>query len=279
MFVWSKLSALKWLDAWEERFIGHSNLVISRLANQDSIRVEVYCEKKSVAEKIKKEFGGSIRELKNQNWAALAPELPPPVKVRNSMLIVAEQKKAELAEIQAANPGKHIISIPPELAFGTGHHETTSTVLRLLVDYAKSRKDSDWNVLDLGTGSAVLAIAAEKLGAHEVWGCDNDAMAVKVALQNAKRNKTKKVTLECADVFKWKPTRKWDVVAANLFSTILEQIFPKIVKSMKKNGVVFISGILKQQAESCLAAGEKAGLTFDKVITKGKWVTAQGRLK
>lgn len=279
MFVWSKLSALKWMDAWEELFAGEQRAVMTRLPGKQTIRLEVYCEKKSEAQKFLKEFGGTVKELKAVNWAAMGSELPPPVKVRRSLVIVANSKAEELKELRAEYVGREVISIPPELAFGTGHHATTATALRMLVDFAGKRAGRDWSVIDLGTGSGVLAIAAEKLGASEVWGCDFDAMALRAAQKNLKRNRTKLVVLEEADVLKWKPKRKVDLVLANIFHDILEQVFGKIVKSLKKDGEVVVSGILKSQGESCLAAGQEAGLEFEEVVTKGKWVTARGRLK
>jgi ribosomal protein L11 methyltransferase len=279
MFVWSKLSSEKWADAWEERFVGESRAVITRIAGRTMIRVEVYCEKKSEAQAILKQFGGSVRELKSQNWAAMQPEMPPAVKVRDSLLITAEKTTAALAELSKEHPKRKIVSIPPDMAFGTGHHATTATVLRMLVDFSASRAGKSWSMLDLGTGSGVLAIAASKLGAETIWGCDFDALAVKVARENVKRNKTPKVVIDEADVLLWKPTKKWDCVAANLFSDILAQAFPIIARSVRKDGVVLVSGILKSQADACLKAGEAAGLVFEEIVTKGKWVTARGHLR
>jgi len=123
-----------------------------------------------------------------------------------------------------------VISIPPHLAFGTGHHATTATVLRLLADFAEDRAGSEWSLLDLGTGSGVLAIAGARLGATRVWACDNDPHAVRIARTNAGRNGAKDIVVDEIDVLRWKPRRKWTCVAANLFCTILEQAFPAIVQ-------------------------------------------------
>jgi ribosomal protein L11 methyltransferase len=278
MFVWSKLSGVTWVDAWEERFAGDPRFVITRIPGRHTVRVEVYCEKKKEAEDIQRHFGGVVRPVKTRNWAALSAEVAPPVKVRDRILIVGEKDRKKLADIKRDNPGRQIISIPADMAFGTGHHETTSTVLRLLVDIAEEREDTPWTMLDLGTGSGVLAIAAERLGAAKAWGCDFDELAIKVALKNLKRNRTKKVTLEVADVLKWKPKEKWDCVAANLFHDVLEEAFPKMARAIKKSGTLLISGILRSQAEGCLNAGRKAGFVFEEIVTRGKWVTAQGRL-
>lgn len=278
MFVWSKLSGNTWVDAWEERFAGDPRFVITRIPGRHTVRVEVYCEKKKEAEEIQSHFGGVVREVKARNWAAMNPDPPVPVKVRDRLLIVGDKERTKLAALGREYPGRQIISIPPDMAFGTGHHETTSTVLRMLVDIADEREGTPWTMLDLGTGSGVLAIAAERLGAAKAWGCDFDELAIKVALQNLKRNRTKKVTLEVADVLKWKPKEKWDCVAANLFHDVLEEAFPKMARAIKKRGTLLISGILKTQADGCLNAGRKAGFVFEEIVTRGKWVTAQGRL-
>ena len=114
------------------------------------------------------------------------PVAPPrPVKVRKALLLTAETRPAELAAIRQENPQRHIISIPPEMAFGTGDHATTSTCLRLLVDVARERRGTHWTVADLGTGTGVLAIAARKLGAGETFACDFDPFAVAAATRNA----------------------------------------------------------------------------------------------
>ena len=284
MFVWSKLSSEKWADAWEERFSGDPRLVITKLAGKPTVRVEVYCRKKREAQAVQAHWGGVVRELKSRNWAAMAPEATPPVNVRGKLLVVTEKDSGALAALRKKHPRRHIISIPPDMAFGTGHHATTATVLRLLVDFAEARNRDDkgkpkpWTMLDLGTGSGLLAIAAEKLGAAKAWGCDYDDKAVRVARVNLRRNGTKRVTIDEADVLKWTPREKYDCVAANLFHDILEAAFPKLVRSLKRDGTLFISGILRTQADGCLAAGRKAGLVFDEVITRGKWVTARGSL-
>src|SRR5690554_5236511 len=100
MFVWSKLSSEKWADAWEERFSGDPRLVMTKLAGRPTVRVEVYCAKRSEARAVQAQFGGIVRELKARNWAALSMEAPPPVKVRDRLLIVAEKGRAELAALR-----------------------------------------------------------------------------------------------------------------------------------------------------------------------------------
>jgi ribosomal protein L11 methyltransferase len=280
MFVWSKLSASRWADAWEERFAGMTDatLVISSFPGRSMIRVEVYCATQKRANAIQKQFGGSVRHLKKQNWAAMSGQAPPPVKVREAFVICTARTRAEIAKARKTFPNRDIIAVPADMAFGTGHHATTATVLRLLVDAAKPLQAAGkpWSMADLGCGSGILAIAAAKLGASQVWGCDYDPAAVRIAKENAARNGTPKVRFSQIDVLKWQPKQTWDIVAANIFHDVLEAAFPQLLQAVAPGGILMLSGILKSQAQDCLTAGKRAGFIVQKVITKGKWVTALG---
>ncbi len=276
MFVWSKLSGAQWIDAWEERFAGNPNLVIEYLKGGKSIRVRLFCNTAKEAQTVAEQWGGSIRKMAGAEWNK--PVAPPrPVKVRDVFLLTAESRAKELSAIQKAHPKRQIISIPPEMAFGTGDHATTSTCLRLLVDVSRERKGTDWTVADLGTGTGVLAIAARKLGSGETFACDFDPFSVAAASRNAVRNHTPEVLVKEQDVLKWKPRKKgYDVVMANLFSTVLIQAWPVTAKSLAPGGDLIVSGILATQAWDVFTAAASNGLGFTKVIRKGKWVTARG---
>ncbi|HRJ09448.1 MAG TPA: 50S ribosomal protein L11 methyltransferase [Prosthecobacter sp.] len=278
MFVWSKLSSAKWGDAWEERFGGnpHFSLVITSVPGRPTIRVELYAEKEKPLLAVQRDFGGSVREIKSRNWAALTTPVTPPLQVRGRLVICAARTPAEVAKAAKEHPGREVIAIPADMAFGTGHHATTATVLRLLVDAATRLKGARWTMADLGCGSGILAIAAAKLGAAKVWGCDFDPQAVKVAKENLQRNATPKVKLVRADVLKWQPKEQYDIVAANIFFDILEAGFPQFVRAVKPGGILMASGILKEQAPHCLQVAAGLGIRWDKVLAKGKWVTAIG---
>ena len=276
MVLWSKLSGAQWIDAWEERFAGNPNFVLEYIKGGKSVRLQVYCSSVKEAEAIKSQFGGSVRKVKDAEWKK-APEAPKPLKVRDVFLVTAETGKKELAALRKEHPSRELIIIPPEMAFGTGDHATTSTCIRFLVDIAKERKNAPWSVADLGMGSGLLAIGADKLGATEVWGCDFDPFAVGVAKRNAERNGTPEIVFKEQDVLKWKPRKKgYDVVLANIFSTVLIKAWPTIAKSLAKGGDLVVSGILAGQAWDVFEAAAKEGLGFSKVSKKGKWVTARG---
>jgi ribosomal protein L11 methyltransferase len=276
MFVWSKLSAAKWMDAWEERFAGNPNLVIESLKGGKSVRIRLFCNTLKEARAVARQFGGDVRQMTRTDWN---PPVAPPrmVKVRNRLLLTAETRPEKIARIQQDHPQREIIVIPPEMAFGTGDHATTSTCLRLLVDVARERAGTAWTIADLGTGTGILAIAAAKLGAGETFACDFDPFAVAAAVRNAIRNGTPDVLTKKQDVLKWKPRRKgYQVVTANLFSTVLIAAWPVIAKALAPGGDLIVSGILASQAWDVFTAAASNGLGFTRVIKKGKWVTARG---
>lgn len=276
MVLWSKLAGESWIDAWEERFSGNPNFVLEYLKGGKSLRLKVYCQNQKEAESIKKRFGGSIRKVKDTEWNK-GPVLPKPLKIRDKFLVTAESEPKKIKALGKEHPNRELIVIPPEMAFGTGDHATTSTCLRFLVDIAAERDGQKWSVADLGTGTGLLAIAARKLGATDVWGCDFDPFAVNVAKRNAELNGTPEIVMKDQDVLKWKPRKSgYDVVAANLFSTVLIEAWPVIAKSLAKGGDLVVSGILASQAWDVFEAAAKNGLGFSKVIKKGKWVTARG---
>ncbi len=282
MFVWSKLSSPKWEDAWQERFHseGQTNAVISQLPSGKSIRVEVYCDDREHAEAIQKLFGGSVRELKQENWAAMKPPPRGPIKIRRSLVVTEEADDAEIEKVRQSHPGRGVIAIPAQMAFGTGDHATTSTCLRFLVDIAKEIGTADWSMLDVGCGSGILAIAASKLGARSVEGFDYDGHAVGIAEENAVRNEeADHVRFYERDLLAWKPKKadRWDCVCANVFADILAAASPTLAKVVRPGGQLIVSGILKEHSDECLAALRTQGFELAEIKTIGKWTTARAR--
>ena len=281
MFVWQKRARANLSDAWEEALwqIEGITPVITQEAHRPSVLVEAFAEKRAVLAGLQRQFGGSIAKVRAQNWAALAPPPSRPIPIRDRLVIISASSKSDILAARKRFPDREIIAVPVELAFGTGHHASTATVLRLLCDFARAISPQPWTALDLGCGSGILGIAAEKLGASPVWGCDFDPLAVKAARGNLARNGAKRVVFEQADLMAWKPRERHDCVMANIFADILTDIFPKLARAVKKGGVVIVSGILHTQAGSCLEAGRRAGFEFSRIVRRGKWVTAIGAIK
>jgi ribosomal protein L11 methyltransferase len=271
-FAWRKLASAKWADAWVERLRGldPSRLALIQMAGTKGLRLEYYCRNRTDAQSLVARFGGTLRPLPPESWkpgAAAAPNRP---LIFGSRLVVTGHD-ADLPALRAKYPRRVVLCIPAALAFGSGEHATTSMCLRLLVENALRRDGTRWEMLDLGTGSGVLAIAARALGARAAMGFDYDRPCVRTARENARRNGLTRVTFAVADAFEWKPARQWDVITANLFLNVLVGILPKLRRALATGGDLILSGVLADQAAEVLAAAKATGLELVESRRRGRW--------
>lgn len=145
------------------------------------------------------------------------------------------------------NPDLINIVIDPALAFGTGHHPTTASVLKAISKYVQK----DDSVLDVGCGSGILALAAMKLGA-KVDACDTDEVSVKNSLENAQLN-----SLEFSNIWEGSCTnleKQYDIVVANIVADVLIFLANDLKKALKDNGILILSGILDKYEDKVLNA-------------------------
>jgi ribosomal protein L11 methyltransferase len=268
MLVWRKLSSEKWADSWQERltFLGSERLVITLIASSRRIRLEIFdiTAKESIL--LLKQFGGEVRDLNHStaDWVR-SLVLKRPISIRGRLRIINDEPGS------ATPRDPNTIYIPANLAFGTGEHATTAGCLRLLTDIAPKR--SDWDFLDAGTGTGILAIAASRLGAKRVVGFDSDATAVRVAKTNAHLNKIKSLKLFRADVLKYRPEGTFDIVAANLYSDLFRKAAPRLWPAIKPWGRLIISGLMLDQIESVTEKLNELYGRIEATRVRGKWVT------
>jgi ribosomal protein L11 methyltransferase len=130
-----------------------------------------------------------------------------------------------------------------------------------------------WRLLDVGTGTGILALAARRLGAGQVIGLDNDPRAVIHARQNARLNRVTRATFLVADVLRWKPTERYDLITANLFSELLIAALPIFRRVLRPDGRLIISGILREQNASVVRALRRSGFRIETNRRRGKWIT------
>ena len=272
-FVWRKLSPAKWEDVWQDRlgWLGQ-RLVIFILRGYKTLRLEAHQLTRKEADELKREFGGDIRAEKPLTKQDLEPAPRPPLRIGGKLYIVGNEADRDAF----AKKNTPTLLIAASLAFGTGEHATTATCLRLLLEVTKGLPQG-WEALDLGTGSGILALAARHFGAGKVEACDFDPMAVRVAKANGSVNGIKGVKFVRSNVLEWKPERRWPVVMANVYGPVLIEASPQIARAVEPGGVLIISGILREQADDVLAAFRAQGLVVERVIRKGKWVTALTR--
>ena len=169
-------------------------------------------------------------------------------------------------------PSGFTIAIDPQMAFGTGHHETT----RLALLGLEKRITSGGRVLDVGTGSGILSIAAVKLGAAEVMAVDIEAAAIENARANCILNGVDaKVVLEQHSVDR--VSGVFDVVVANIISSILLPMVPELAKRLEPEGCAILGGILLREREALCTALHRANLVLDEMLEDGEWLCAIAR--
>ncbi len=169
--------------------------------------------------------------------------------------------------------GRIGIVLDPGMAFGTGHHASTRGCLVLLERALRAGPGA--RVLDLGTGSGILAIAAAKLGAGEVWGIDVDPDACAVAVENAACNQVGDAIRITADATAVPGT--FDIVLANLLAGALVDGAAEIAARLRSGGTAIGAGILRDEAPALRRAWRAAGLTDDGEHAEEGWVALAAR--
>jgi ribosomal protein L11 methyltransferase len=281
IYCWSKFVDEDRLEEWEIRFIAEEiAYVVDKPVRRKRWRFCCYFTRQIEAEEMAGRFGGVVTAMVPADWQ---PKIPldggPPIRIRDTLLVTLTDDPDSLAKLERENPGRVILSFPPQLAFGTGEHPTTANCLRFLSDFAKERAGRPWRVLDLGCGSGILAIAAAKLGATEVIAVENDGMALEYASINGERHGVRSVVQFVeADAIKMMhaaPEKPFDLIAANLFSDLLVELFPLFPPHLTANSAVIVSGFLVTQREIVSDAAARAGLPLTDLLRRGKWMAGR----
>ena len=251
-------------EDWYARLshIDPEHLVMLTQAESSALKIQVFGDKKTV-EQLVRDFGGKMTQLAPEAW--IESQARPPFSIRGRLRIHSDE-----ATFRAAENTDRDIFIPAGMAFGTGDHATTATCLRLLCDIVP-HLPTGWRALDAGTGTGILAIAAEKLSASAVEAFDFDPVCIRVSKENAKANRCRKIAFSVADSQRVSAFQKADVILANLYSELLIASAPGLAKKLKPGGHFIFSGVLVSQAAEVSAALEKCGLGTPRLIKRGKW--------
>ena len=179
-----------------------------------------------------------ISKVKPVDWSKNWRKNFKPIAITRNILVKPPWVKKKF-------PHKIVINIYPQMAFGTGEHATTQMCLKLLEKFVKP----DFKVLDLGTGSGILAIAASKLGAQKVVALDIDADAIDNAQKNLKLNKVNNIKLKLGSLSSKVKPNYFDLAVANLNLTEISTIFRQLKEKIKPKRILILSGLLNSEEE------------------------------
>ena len=264
MYLWRKTADVHWVKAHEDALEvkAPGQLVMVQQPGRKRLELEIVCRSQSYSSALLKEFGGRVEALAS-NWLERLTHIDSkPITIGKRLII--SRVGGNLPSRPSRHKGRSHLIIPSSLAFGTGEHATTAMSLRFLEELTR-RWQRGWSLLDVGTGSGILVLAAKRFGAGRVTGIDNDPAAISVAKSNARLNKIRGASFQLGDVRKWNPPQKIDVITANLYSDLLIEILPKL----PGGAWLILSGILCSQQDELARALQRN--QYDITSAKRSW--------
>lgn len=201
----------------------------------------------------------SLHTITNQNWNAVWEADFEPVVLPGFCTIKADFHKDLV-------PNKYEIIITPKMSFGTGHHATT----RLMLEFMAMIDFKDKSVFDFGTGTGILAIMAQKLGAKSVMAIDNDEWSLENAIENCNINQADKVQISLEDIETLKTP--YDIILANINRNILTQYMEHLYQLLNPQGTLLLSGILEQDEPFLIDIAQQKGFSLKQTKRSNNWV-------
>lgn len=163
----------------------------------------------------------------------------------------------------------HEIVITPKMSFGTGHHATTAMMLKMMSRLEFSEK----MVLDFGTGTAILAMLAEKLGASRIIGIDNDPLSIENATENIKRNNCNGIQLHQQSNAGF--NEQFDIILANIVKIVILDNMPAFASQLRRGGTLLLSGLLRNDKKEIVASAYENNLVLISEIEADGWICLQ----
>jgi ribosomal protein L11 methyltransferase len=205
----------------------------------------------------------TVREVREEDWANAWKEHFFAHRVGERLVIKPSWREFE------GGPGDLVVTLDPGMAFGTGLHPSTRLCL-LALERAVRAGD---RVLDVGTGSGILALAAARLGAERVLAVDLDEVAVEAARANAEANGlTASVEVARGSVEAAPAGQTYDLVLANIIARVIIELAPALAARVRPGGRLVASGILALRRDEVAAALAAAGLTVEETLEEADWV-------
>ncbi len=204
--------------------------------------------------------------IDEQDWAEAWKEYFWPEKITDTIVVKPSWRE------YPAGPQEIVLEIDPGMAFGTGTHATTNLCIWMLQTHLRPGDA----FLDVGTGSGILMIAAAKLGAGNVYGVDNDEVAVTVAEKNLLANHIDSFSLSTGNLVD-DVRQTFEIVAANILAELILDLLPDVKAVLKEKGLLVCSGIITANKEIVLSGLKENGFAVVEVIEKEGWVAIAAR--
>jgi ribosomal protein L11 methyltransferase len=229
-------------------------------ANYDENKLKTFCRNRKLS--------FSVSKLENKNWNVYWETNFQPVIINHSIndrpwVAIRAAFHESIKDI------KHELIITPKMSFGTGHHATTAMMIQTMSELDFSGK----TVLDFGTGTGILAILSEKLGASTIIAIDNDDQSIKNAGENFDSNNCSKIQLLEASTAN--VDIKFDIILANIVKGVILDNLTAFAKEMVKDGVILLSGLLADDEEEILEKAARNNLILDKKVEEKNWICLQ----
>lgn len=244
-----------------DSFIEEEDLLLAYIPSGDFKEVEV----ESLLEGILQQKTADVEftHIRERNWNMKWEKDYTPVILDKSLIVRAPFHKVD-------GEYEHEIIIEPQMSFGTAHHETTTLMLELM----RSMNFEGRIVLDMGCGTGILAIYANKLGASDVIAIDNDEWAYNNSLHNIELNDLKHVMVIMGDSTSL-AGEQFDVILANINRNVLIEDIPVYDKHLLKGGQVLLSGFYEADLDKVIEATDRQGWKLTDKKTLNRWVAAQ----
>lgn len=205
--------------------------------------------------------------VKDEDWSEVWKQFYKPFRAGKSLVVKPTW------EPYAPKPGDRVIEIDPGMAFGSGTHETTGMCLELLEEAVHGGE----RVIDVGTGSGILAIGAALLGAKDVLAIDIDPTAVKVARENVAHNHLEQTVTTLEGNLLEKVDAQCEVCVANIIADVICMFAAPLNDHIIPGGLFICSGIIKEREQDVTGALLAAGYTILDIRRKGEWVAMISR--
>lgn len=258
-----------WIPAssWNKQLEDEAHIILKKLTGKEAAPI-------------------TIQEIEHRNWnqeweSRMKPVAAGQFLIRPSWTTTEDEKEA-IQQMNAGEASERItLHIDPKMSFGTGYHETTRIMLRFLPEAIAKLKsanpDRKLRVLDAGTGTGVLGIAAIKLGADYAFGFDIDEWSAENAGENADRNLSNEtgkfeVVRGDAAILDQKHHAAYDLVIANINRNILEEMDEALCKCIRQGGTLLLSGLLHEDEVIIRNHGEYKKLNFIEKREEGEWI-------